>query len=76
MYLTLKWLVVTHKLINITSYFKIVEDIYTALQEMMPPVIHNNFENYLYKTLVKFYIQYLQKYCIIKLKEYTVERYP
>ena len=72
----LKWLIVTHRLIHIAEYFKVVEMIYTSLGEMTEPILKNNYDKYLYETLVKIYIQYLQKLCIIRLKEHAVDCFP
>jgi len=72
----MKWLIVTHRLINLTEYFKVVEMIYASLSEMTPPILKNNYEKYLYETLVKVYVQYLQKLCILRLKEHAVDCYP
>ena len=75
-YLAMKWLIVTHRLINLTEYFKVVVMIYASLSEMTPPILKNNYEKYLYETLVKVYVQYLQKLCILRLKEHAVDCYP
>jgi hypothetical protein len=68
----MKWLIVTHRLVQLPTYFAVMQDIYTSLGDMNAPLQRSAFENYLYETLLKIYTQYLQKLCIIRVKEQTI----
>lgn len=73
-HLVLKWLVVTHQLLRLPLYPRLIEDIYKSLEKVGEPTHETPFEHYLYHNLFKTYLQYLLKYCIYKLKRAIVEQ--
>lgn len=73
-YLALKWLIVTHQLLRMPLYFKVVEDIYLALETIKAPFRPDPFETYLFSTLIKVYLQYLLKFCLLKLRKGVTRR--
>lgn len=65
MFLTLKWLITTHKIIRNATLPSLISDIYDSLARITKPCISSPIENYIHSHLLRPYTQYLRKYCLL-----------
>ena len=64
-FLLLKWLISTHKIIRGVSQPELLEEIHLALSRMKKPLTPTPIEKYVHTELMRPYTQYLRKLCLL-----------
>ena len=67
-FIVMKWLVCVHRLIALPISATLLEALHLFLSQMGPLKLESVFEEYLHQALVKSYIQYLQKLCLLEIR--------